>query len=737
MANFCGKCGSEIDKKTGLCPKCDADALEKLQEVNAKKSLKKAKCRGITAIIALVLVVAMIASAIILAVSKGWIGESTKDTEQKIQSTYVTYLTENIIPEIGAYDSEHPESSNEGVHSALFCDLNNDSNKEFIVAYSEKNENNIDFNISCYTYQDDSNALEDHNTNGNGVDLIGTANVVSQVDYTEDKNTENHLSNEIIVYSALYNEQTYIIVEYLNDTTNASCSYECHVYTMNNGIFVEVGNLFVQKIATPIFDTAVPVALYSTILPEGMSIDNSDFDYGVINNIIDMGENWQEQFDTLTDENIPILYFLDVCFSYPEYQYDTYYSSQNDAVAGFFDCYGITKQDGFISIGSDINTYPYFWLNYPSENLIFSYKYYKENSNNVGDENAISEKYEINDYTDWKSLISEDDSKQAAETDEIDIEKVISDAGIFAWNWFYDNSHTDKSNTITKHVTADWGEYDTVFEPITEKSIKSKNDLVNLTNQYFTKSVTEELMNYKQWYEENNQLYVSQTDGLGDPLIDEYDIFVQKDNDSKYTLKVVSYFNGKTEPPYEVSLELINGNWVLNDIFAFYSVPQINIIDENSKDYNKYQQYFSYLDKLENEYSQPYSYYSLYDIDNNGVLELIAVQENSEAEIKYDFYTYDNGMVSLGNAAAGHSALLISKEDNKGLYQFYSHMDYCTLAQITLNNQHISTDIIREGQAASETAANYDYLEYNYLLTDGYTDTFDPAIYDDLRIVLK
>ena len=93
-------------------------------------------------------------------------------------------------------------------------------------------------------------------------------------------------------------------------------------------------------------------------------------------------------------------------------------------------------------------------------------------------------------------------------------------------------------------------------------------------------------------------------------------------------------------------------------------------------------------------------------------------------------------MVSLGNAAAGHSALLISKED-KGLYQFYSHMDYCTLAQITLKNQYICTDIIREGQAASETAANYDYLEYNYLLTDGYTDTFDSAIYDDLRIVLK
>lgn len=29
MANFCGKCGSRLDKATGLCPKCDADNLNK------------------------------------------------------------------------------------------------------------------------------------------------------------------------------------------------------------------------------------------------------------------------------------------------------------------------------------------------------------------------------------------------------------------------------------------------------------------------------------------------------------------------------------------------------------------------------------------------------------------------------------------------------------------------------------------------------------------------------------
>lgn len=63
---YCGKCGSEIDKKTGLCPNCDAAALQTVQEVNNKKSLKKAKRRGSCAIVALILVIAIVASSVVL-----------------------------------------------------------------------------------------------------------------------------------------------------------------------------------------------------------------------------------------------------------------------------------------------------------------------------------------------------------------------------------------------------------------------------------------------------------------------------------------------------------------------------------------------------------------------------------------------------------------------------------------------------------------------------------------------
>ena len=353
------------------------------------------------------------------------------------------------------------------------------------------------------------------------------------------------------------------------------------------------------------------------------------------------------------------------------------------------------------------------------------------------------EKYEINDYTDWKSLISNDDFEQATETDEIDIEKTISDAGIFAWNWFYDNMYTDKSKTITKHITAGWGEDDIVFEPVIEKSITSKNDLINLTNKYFTNSITTELMNYKQWYEEDNRLYVSPTDGLGDPLVDTYDVYVEKENDSKYNLKIIGYMNNEiVDYPHDVTLELINDNWVLNEIFAFYSVPKINVINEKSKDYDKYQQYFCYLDKLLNDCNNSNNY-SLYDVDKNGILELIIDKHDNEAEAKFEFYTYDNSIISLGDVSAGYSALLIPNDKEKGLYRACSRADFYNLMLLNINNNSIKIENIEDGPeedySKSKTEKYFnecETLEW-YQLGYDYSDTLDAEIYENLKVILK
>lgn len=703
---YCGKCGSEIDKNTGLCPNCDATALEKVYEANTKKSLKKSKRRGVTAIIALILVFAIVVSSVVFGVSKGWIGNNSEEEKKKVQTTYITYLNKTIIPEIGEYDSDHPESSNEGIHSALFCDLNNDDKEEFVVAYSKENGGNIDLNISCYEYDEETKGPEKAEEN---VELIGTVTPSTEPDYTDNNEDEYHFSNQTIVYSVVYNDKKYIVCEHLSwlDEYN----YECHIYTVENGKFIEVSNIFRER-----FGTSGAEYVYSKYLPDEMKINNDNFEFSLAGYMNEMKHSFY-------DYNYSILFYQDSGEDGYEYIYDTYFDTANAAVCEFFKCFGITKNNY-------IEDSPIRITNPNESDLIFSYLYYWE----YDEDGNIVEKYEINDFTDWKSLIEKDDTFKTDDSNEIDIAETINDAAQFAHSWFYDNTHTDKSKSITKHITADWGDSDFVFEPITEKSIKSKNDLIELTNKYFTDSVTDELMNMKQWYEEENQLYVSQTDGLGDWLIDTYDVVVNKESETKYILNIIGYMDNEVfDYPYDVNLELINGNWVLDELFAFNTEVKINVIDELSSNYNKYQQYFCYLDKLLNDdYSNSYSY-GLYDIDKNGVLELIIDKHDNEADAKFVFYSYNKGIVDLGNIPAGYSALLIPNDKEKGLYRACSRMDYNDL--IYLN---IEKNILKNETINSEQEQYFSKCESVVWYRLGYeeSDTLDPNIYENLRVIL-
>lgn len=103
-------------------------------------------------------------------------------------------------------------------------------------------------------------------------------------------------------------------------------------------------------------------------------------------------------------------------------------------------------------------------------------------------------------------------------------------------------------------------------------------------------------------------------------------------------------------------------------------------------------------DNIVIEYSPTYV---LYDIDNNGIKELIINTGTSEANINYEFYTYDNGLVSLGSIPGGHSGLAVP-DDNNGLYLKYGHMDVSNLYRLTLSNRDIIKQTIYENK-------NYDY----------------------------
>lgn len=298
----------------------------------------------------------------------------------------------------------------------MFCDLNNDDSDEFVVAYSKKNGPNIDFNISVYEYDEETNAPEKAEEN---VELIGTVTPSTEPDYTDDSTEVYHLPNETIVYSITYENETYIVCEHMSWMN--IWSYECHIYKIEKGLFVEVSNIFVPDIGTD--GTRI---VYSSKLPKKLDIDNSDFDYSLT-------EYVSNSIYAVSFKNTEsILYYKEGENSV--YIYDKYYDSEESAVADFFKCYGIeneqyhTEQNGHIAI------------NHPDKsNLIYSYVYYIEYDY---ENDTQTEKYEIIDYTDIKSLIENTDKSDEnlnnnnipTEEEQQLFEKMINDS---AFVWYY------------------------------------------------------------------------------------------------------------------------------------------------------------------------------------------------------------------------------------------------------------------------------------------------------------
>lgn len=127
---------------------------------------------------------------------------------------------------------------------------------------------------------------------------------------------------------------------------------------------------------------------------------------------------------------------------------------------------------------------------------------------------------------------------------------------------------------------------------------------------------------------------------------------------------------------------------------------------ENDKEDNSLTAYQNYISYLGGD-----TFYSLYDMDENGVQELIIRTGTCEADYKYLFYTYDEKIVYCGEAHAGHSGLAIPDE-GLGLLLCYQQMGYSSRWLLTLENNTIITTVIFEGKEATESE-KLNYLEEN------------------------
>ncbi|MEI3302555.1 MAG: hypothetical protein V8R94_02925 [Lachnospiraceae bacterium] len=158
----------------------------------------------------------------------------------------------------------------------------------------------------------------------------------------------------------------------------------------------------------------------------------------------------------------------------------------------------------------------------------------------------------------------------------------MAEASVFSWNWFWDSSReiVDKNDTYIQ-MTED-GLDNREYKCVIYEGIHNVQDVLEMTKHYFTEDIARKLIAQKEWHEYGNKLYMSEPDGIGSCDPDYYDIVIQKDSDTQYTITVYEYFGGElmTEP-YEIHYKYVEGYWVFDQVIcqSGLDVP-INVISK-------------------------------------------------------------------------------------------------------------------------------------------------------------
>lgn len=110
------------------------------------------------------------------------------------------------------------------------------------------------------------------------------------------------------------------------------------------------------------------------------------------------------------------------------------------------------------------------------------------------------------------------------------------------------------------------------------------------------------------------------------------------------------------------------------------------------------------LDQVDATYGE-YNDYYLYDIDGDGVKELLLQEGTCEADYMYQVYTIANGSaVYLGELSGGHTVFFEDTEGENGssILVMQAHMGYERISRVTLSNGSLSEEEISERELGAE-----------------------------------
>ncbi|MCD7785518.1 MAG: DUF4431 domain-containing protein [Oscillospiraceae bacterium] len=252
-------------------------------------------------------------------------------------------------------------------------------------------------------------------------------------------------------------------------------------------------------------------------------------------------------------------------------------------------------------------------------------------------------KAETEDEVPVDEVVQDEQEEQQEESSEItaeDIGAAINEASIFAWNWFWDNQHTDKTDTIWAPY---YGDYYT-YERVSEEEITTLDDVRALTQQYFTADAAEELINVKEWIEQDGALYVSGTEGLGGiGPPDYYEITVRKLSDTSYKVYLYECYEGIGIFSSTFTYSYVNGYWVFDTALSCESevpIAMITVVEDIDAEplYDD--------DELTVSGTLIDRYYEI-NSDNYGTAYVLVLDEPITRSLYNDFMGYDGEVMEI------------------------------------------------------------------------------------------
>lgn len=118
-------------------------------------------------------------------------------------------------------------------------------------------------------------------------------------------------------------------------------------------------------------------------------------------------------------------------------------------------------------------------------------------------------------------------------------------------------------------------------------------------------------------------------------------------------------------------------------------------------------------------------WYYIYDMDNNGMYELIIMSGTFEGDFKFHFYTYRDGRIEYIDSVSARYSSLYVPLSGKGILKVYARQEWITITEITLNDRTFSTKKLFD----TEIGYSEDYWDYvNDYASDHLIgcDTYDP-----------